>query len=131
MWKNNYFGGCYNGKYFILSYYSVAIFYISWVRIFFKPTTFFSPRPRLPNSWHNSLLCSLITLFINLCALLYGSMWIALVVTLSRKYVKNNFSERTFSKNHWHLMSILLGYSPWGCKESDTTERLHFLSWQV
>ena len=22
----------------------------------------------------------------------------------------------------------LVGYSPWGCKESDTTERLHFLS---
>ena len=21
-----------------------------------------------------------------------------------------------------------MGYSPWGCKESDTTERLHFLS---
>ena len=21
----------------------------------------------------------------------------------------------------------LVGYSPWGCKESDTTERLHFL----
>ena len=22
----------------------------------------------------------------------------------------------------------LVGYSPWGCKESDTTERLHFTS---
>ena len=21
-----------------------------------------------------------------------------------------------------------MGYSPWGCKESDTTERLHFIS---
>ena len=21
-----------------------------------------------------------------------------------------------------------MGYSPWGCKDSDTTERLHFLS---
>ena len=27
----------------------------------------------------------------------------------------------------------LVGYSPWGCKESDTTEQLHFLSlsWEV
>ena len=24
--------------------------------------------------------------------------------------------------------SCLIGYSPWGCKESDTTEQLHFLS---
>ena len=25
-------------------------------------------------------------------------------------------------------MRSLVGYSPWGCKESDTTEQLHFLS---
>ena len=25
-----------------------------------------------------------------------------------------------------HGWSSLAGYSPWGCKESDTTERLHF-----
>ena len=25
-------------------------------------------------------------------------------------------------------MDSLVGCSPWGCKESDTTERLHFLS---
>ena len=25
-----------------------------------------------------------------------------------------------------HGWSILVGYSPWGCKESDTTEQLHF-----
>ena len=25
-----------------------------------------------------------------------------------------------------HGLRILVGYSPWGCKESDTTERLHF-----
>ena len=24
-----------------------------------------------------------------------------------------------------------MGYSPWGCKESDTTERLHFLFFDV
>ena len=27
-----------------------------------------------------------------------------------------------------HGWRSLVGYSPWGCKESDTTERLHFLS---
>ena len=27
-----------------------------------------------------------------------------------------------------HGQRSLVGYSPWGCKESDTTERLHFLS---
>ena len=25
-----------------------------------------------------------------------------------------------------HGWRSLIGYSPWGCKESDTTERLHF-----
>ena len=25
-----------------------------------------------------------------------------------------------------HGLSSLVGYSPWGCKESDTTEHLHF-----
>ena len=27
-----------------------------------------------------------------------------------------------------HGWRSLVGYSPWGCKESDTTERLHFTS---
>ena len=27
-----------------------------------------------------------------------------------------------------HGLRSLVGYSPWGCKESDTTERLHFTS---
>ena len=27
-------------------------------------------------------------------------------------------------------LSVMVGYSPWGCKESDTTERLHFTSLQ-
>ena len=27
-----------------------------------------------------------------------------------------------------HGQRSLVGYSPWGCKESDTTEQLHFLS---
>ena len=25
----------------------------------------------------------------------------------------------------------LVGYSPWGCKESDTTEQLHFHWWRI
>ena len=29
-----------------------------------------------------------------------------------------------------HGRRSLVGYSPWGCKESDTTEQLHFLSFQ-
>ena len=29
---------------------------------------------------------------------------------------------------NFHGWRSLVGYSPWGCKESDTTERLHFLS---
>ena len=28
----------------------------------------------------------------------------------------------------FHGWRNLIGYSPWGCKESDTTERLHFLA---
>ena len=28
-----------------------------------------------------------------------------------------------------HGQRNLVGYSPWGCKESDTTERLHFYFW--
>ena len=27
-----------------------------------------------------------------------------------------------------HGLRSLVGYSPWGCKELDTTERLHFTS---
>ena len=27
-----------------------------------------------------------------------------------------------------HGWRSLAGYSPWGCKESDTTERLHFMA---
>ena len=30
----------------------------------------------------------------------------------------------------WHMGS-LIGYCPWGHKESDTTERLHFLSFRL
>ena len=33
-----------------------------------------------------------------------------------------------FMPGKFHGRRSLLGYSPWGCKESDTTERLHFLS---
>ena len=28
----------------------------------------------------------------------------------------------------FHGWKRLVGYSPWGCKESDTTEQFHFLS---
>ena len=28
-----------------------------------------------------------------------------------------------------HGWRSLVGYSPWGCKESDMTERLHFTPW--
>ena len=28
-----------------------------------------------------------------------------------------------------HRWRRLVGFSPWGCKESDTTEQLHFLTW--
>ena len=43
----------------------------------------------------------------------------------------------TYSHGKWkwkagngksHGQRSLAGYSPWGCKELDTTERLHFLS---
>ena len=33
-----------------------------------------------------------------------------------------------FLPGKFHGERSLLGYSPWGCKESDMTERLHFLS---
>ena len=46
-------------------------------------------------------------------------------------------SRRYLRRRQWHPTPVLLpgkfhgrrslvGYSPWGCKESDTTERLHF-----
>ena len=31
-----------------------------------------------------------------------------------------------FQPGESHGQRSLVGYSPWGCKESDTTERLHF-----
>ena len=33
-----------------------------------------------------------------------------------------------FLPGKYHGLRILVGYSPWGRKESDTTEQLHFLS---
>ena len=30
-----------------------------------------------------------------------------------------------------HGRRSLIGYSPWGCKESDMTEQLHFLSYRI
>ena len=30
-----------------------------------------------------------------------------------------------------HGWRSLIGYSPWGCKESDMTEQLHFLSYRI
>ena len=30
-----------------------------------------------------------------------------------------------------HGWRSLVGYSPWGCEESDTTERLHFISFVI
>ena len=50
-----------------------------------------------------------------------------------------SFKRRHFTVHFWQPTPVLLlgkfhgqrslvGYSPWGCKESDTTEQLHFLS---
>ena len=48
-----------------------------------------------------------------------------------------NSSMKTYQRRQWHPTPVLLpgkshgwrslvGYSPWGCKESDMTERFHF-----
>ena len=37
-------------------------------------------------------------------------------------------STPVFWRGESHGQSSLAGYSPWGCKESDTTEQLHFIS---
>ena len=34
-----------------------------------------------------------------------------------------------FLPGKFHGLRSLVGYSPWGCKESDTTEQLHFTSY--
>ena len=34
--------------------------------------------------------------------------------------------EKEMATDSTHEQRSLVGYSPWGCKESDTTERLHF-----
>ena len=36
-----------------------------------------------------------------------------------------------FLPGKFHGLRRLVGYSPWGCKESDVTERLHFLSLHI
>ena len=38
----------------------------------------------------------------------------------------NNSSIFAIKKKKSHGQRSLVGYSPWGLKESDTTERLHF-----
>ena len=35
-----------------------------------------------------------------------------------------------FLPGKFHGRRTLVGYSPWSCKELDTTERLHFSLWQ-
>ena len=37
-----------------------------------------------------------------------------------------SFLSYLFLPGESHGWTSLVGYSPWGCKESDTTERLHF-----
>ena len=37
-------------------------------------------------------------------------------------------STPVFLPGKLHGQRILVGYHPWGCKESDTTEQLHFTS---
>ena len=38
-------------------------------------------------------------------------------------------STPVFSPGEFHRQRSLTGYSPWGCKESDTIERLSFIHW--
>jgi len=36
-----------------------------------------------------------------------------------------------FLPGKFHGWRSLVGYSPWGCKELDTTERLHWVLWSI
>ena len=47
-----------------------------------------------------------------------------------RSPVEGNGNPLQYSclENQSHGGRSLVGYSPWGCKESDTTERLHFFT---
>ena len=60
------------------------------------------------------------------------------LATMRKTWVRSLGGEKPWRRN-WQLTPVLLpgkshgrrnlvGYSPWGRKESDTTERLHFLS---
>ena len=61
---------------------------------------------------------------------------------LAIKSAKYTLSRRQYRRRQWHPTPVLLpgkshgqrslvGYSPWGHKESDTTERLHYSHYKV
>ena len=56
-------------------------------------------------------------------------MWETQVQSLGREDPLEKEMEkptRVFMPGESHGLRSLVVYSPWGCKESDTTERLHF-----
>ena len=66
-------------------------------------------------------------------------LWLALIHNLNFLKVKFILNYMQLRRRKWHPTAVLLpgkshgwrrvvGYSPWGCKESDATERLHFTS---
>ena len=49
-----------------------------------------------------------------------------LIPGLGRSPGEGNGNSPVFLPGEFHGLRSLVGYSPWGHKESDTTERLHF-----
>ena len=58
-----------------------------------------------------------------------GNKWFKVINVVYRQEWRRKWQPTpVLLPGKFHGWRSLVGYSPWGCKESDTTERLHFLS---
>ena len=68
----------------------------------------------LYSSWPTDTLCPL------------GLAWAPLLVSRPHQGRRKWPSTPVLLPGEFHGWRSLIGYSPWGCEESDTTEQLHF-----
>ena len=99
--------------------------------IFVQIFTFFLPFVVLYRAHSLPVLSSFLVIFFQRTWFQGLEIWMALVSSIFY-HLKWNYWRRKwqltplFLLGESHGRKSLVGYSPWGCKESDTSERLHF-----
>ena len=94
---------------------------------------------RVSSGGHYGLIYSMIVCFLSLLSTSSSICWDASgsFISLTASHLFFQASNSHPWRRQWHLTPVLLpakshgrrslvGCSPWGCKESDTTEQLHF-----